>query len=103
MGASSGRQTIAAREGFGNAAAEQTEEIERRRDGGLTHRQTAYASAGDASGPQVRRGVLGMTESNDGYYEIAGRRVRMPCVVRDASAGTATFEADAGAARSLVP
>jgi len=44
-----------------------------------------------------------MTESNDGDYEIAGRRVRMPCVVRDASAGTATFEADAGAARSLVP
>jgi hypothetical protein len=44
-----------------------------------------------------------MTEGNEGDYKIAGRSVRMPCVVRDASAGTATFEADADAARALVP
>lgn len=36
-------------------------------------------------------------------YDIAGRTVTMPCVVRDASAGTAMFEVDAGAARALVP
>jgi Acetoacetate decarboxylase (ADC) len=36
-------------------------------------------------------------------YEIAGRTVTMPCVVRDASAGTALFEIDAAAARPLVP
>jgi Acetoacetate decarboxylase (ADC) len=36
-------------------------------------------------------------------YEIAGRTVTMPCVVRDASAGTAMFEVDAGAAAALVP
>lgn len=36
-------------------------------------------------------------------YEIAGRTVTMPCVVRDASAGTAMFEVDAAAARALVP
>lgn len=36
-------------------------------------------------------------------YEIAGRTVTMPCVVRDASAGTAMFEVDAGAAATLVP
>jgi len=36
-------------------------------------------------------------------YEIAGRTVTMPCVVRDASAGTAMFDVDAGAARALVP
>ncbi|HEX6247965.1 MAG TPA: acetoacetate decarboxylase family protein, partial [Nocardioidaceae bacterium] len=36
-------------------------------------------------------------------YEIAGRTVTMPCVVRDASAGTAMFSVDAGAARALVP
>ena len=36
-------------------------------------------------------------------YEIAGRTVTMPCVVRDASAGTAMFEVDAAAARTLVP
>jgi hypothetical protein len=36
-------------------------------------------------------------------YEIAGRTVAMPCVVRDASAGTAMFDVDAGAARALVP
>jgi hypothetical protein len=44
-----------------------------------------------------------MIEGYEREYEIAGRRVRMPCVVRDASAGTATFEADADAARALVP
>ena len=36
-------------------------------------------------------------------YNIAGRTVTMPCVVRDASAGTAMFTVDAGAARALVP
>jgi hypothetical protein len=36
-------------------------------------------------------------------YEIAGRTVAMPCVVRDASAGTAMFDVDAEAARPLVP
>ncbi|HET6952074.1 MAG TPA: acetoacetate decarboxylase family protein [Acidimicrobiales bacterium] len=36
-------------------------------------------------------------------YEIAGRTVAMPCVVRDASAGTAMFEVDAAAAQALLP
>lgn len=36
-------------------------------------------------------------------YEVAGRPVIMPCVVRDASAGTAMFTVDARAARALVP
>ena len=36
-------------------------------------------------------------------YEIAGQTVTMPCVVRDASAGTAMFDVDAGVARALVP
>jgi hypothetical protein len=36
-------------------------------------------------------------------YEIAGRTVTMPCVVRDASAGTAMFDVDSAAARPLVP
>ncbi|HEY8523813.1 MAG TPA: acetoacetate decarboxylase family protein [Acidimicrobiales bacterium] len=36
-------------------------------------------------------------------YEIAGRTVTLPCEVRDASAGTALFEVDAGAAAELVP
>jgi hypothetical protein len=36
-------------------------------------------------------------------YEIAGRTVTMPVVVRDAAAGTAVFEVDAAAAQALVP
>jgi hypothetical protein len=36
-------------------------------------------------------------------YEIAGRTVPMPVMVRDASAGTAVFEVDAEAAQGLVP
>lgn len=36
-------------------------------------------------------------------YRIAGRTVTMPCVVRDASAGTAMFDVDAEAARALLP
>lgn len=36
-------------------------------------------------------------------YEIAGRTVTMPCVVRDALAGTAMFEVDAAAAAGMVP
>jgi hypothetical protein len=36
-------------------------------------------------------------------YEIAGRTVTMPCIVRDASAGTAMFDVDLAAARALIP
>jgi hypothetical protein len=36
-------------------------------------------------------------------YDIDGRTVTMPCRVRDASAGTAVFDVDAAAARTLVP
>ncbi len=36
-------------------------------------------------------------------YDIAGRTVTMPVVVRDASAATAIFEVDAAALRALVP
>jgi hypothetical protein len=36
-------------------------------------------------------------------YQIDGRAVLMPVVVRDASAGTAMFEVDAAAAQKLVP
>jgi hypothetical protein len=36
-------------------------------------------------------------------YDIDDRTVTMPCVVRDASAGTAMFDVDAAAARALVP
>jgi Acetoacetate decarboxylase (ADC) len=36
-------------------------------------------------------------------YRIAGQDVSMPCVVRDASAGTAMFEVDAAAAQRMVP
>jgi hypothetical protein len=44
-----------------------------------------------------------MGSSTQASYRIAGRTVTMPCVVRDASAGTAMFEVDAAAARTLVP
>jgi Acetoacetate decarboxylase (ADC) len=36
-------------------------------------------------------------------YEIAGRTVAMPVVVRDAAAGTAVFDVDAAAAQRLLP
>lgn len=36
-------------------------------------------------------------------YEIAGQTVTMPCVVRDASAGTAMFDVDATRAQALIP
>jgi hypothetical protein len=36
-------------------------------------------------------------------YEISGRTVALPVVVRDASSGTAMFEVDAAAAQALVP
>jgi hypothetical protein len=36
-------------------------------------------------------------------YEIGGRTVTMPVVVRDAAAGTALFDVDAAAAQALVP
>jgi hypothetical protein len=44
-----------------------------------------------------------MTSLQHTSYEIAGRTVTMPCVVRDASAGTAMFEVDISAARTQVP
>jgi Acetoacetate decarboxylase (ADC) len=36
-------------------------------------------------------------------FQIAGRTVTMPCLVRDASAGTAMFDVDAAAAQRLLP
>ena len=36
-------------------------------------------------------------------YEIQGRNVSLPAVVRDASSGTAMYMVDAGAAQHLVP
>jgi Acetoacetate decarboxylase (ADC) len=36
-------------------------------------------------------------------YDIDGRTVSLPCLVRDASAGTAMFEVDAAAAQRMVP
>ena len=44
-----------------------------------------------------------MTTSPQVSYDIDGRTVTMPCLVRDASAGTALFEVDAAVARELVP
>jgi hypothetical protein len=44
-----------------------------------------------------------MTSLQGTTYEIAGRTVTMPCMVRDASAGTAMFDVDIAAARALVP
>jgi Acetoacetate decarboxylase (ADC) len=44
-----------------------------------------------------------MTATRPTTYQIAGNTVTMPCVVRDASAGTAMFDVDATAARALVP
>jgi hypothetical protein len=44
-----------------------------------------------------------VTTSPQVSYEIEGRTVTMPCLVRDASAGTALFEVDAAVARELVP
>ena len=38
-----------------------------------------------------------MSSPEPATYEIAGQTVTMPCVVRDASAGTAMFTVDAGA------
>ncbi|MDD9369205.1 MAG: acetoacetate decarboxylase family protein [Acidimicrobiales bacterium] len=43
------------------------------------------------------------SEAAPATYEIAGRTVTMPCMVRDASAGTAMFDVDLAAARALVP
>lgn len=45
----------------------------------------------------------GQTGSAPATYEIAGRTVTMPCIVRDASAGTAMFDVDLTAARTLIP
>lgn len=44
-----------------------------------------------------------MASTQQGTYEIAGQTVTMPCLVRDASAGTAIFDVDADAARALLP
>lgn len=46
---------------------------------------------------------MSTSQTDPATYEIAGRTVTMPCVVRDASAGTAMFDVDAAAARALVP
>jgi len=43
------------------------------------------------------------TPTTPTHYDIAGQRVAMPVLVRDASAGTAMFEVDAAAAQALVP
>ena len=45
----------------------------------------------------------GPTGAAPATYEIAGRTVTMPCLVRDASAGTAMFDVDLAAARALIP
>jgi hypothetical protein len=44
-----------------------------------------------------------MGTATEGAFDVAGRTVTMPCVVRDASAGTATFDVATSAARRLVP
>jgi Acetoacetate decarboxylase (ADC) len=43
------------------------------------------------------------TAAGGGVYEVGGRVVSLPCVVRDASAGTAMFEVDGDAAQAMVP
>jgi hypothetical protein len=43
------------------------------------------------------------TAAGGGVYEVGGRVVSLPCVVRDASAGTAMFEVDGDAAQRMVP
>jgi Acetoacetate decarboxylase (ADC) len=43
------------------------------------------------------------TPAGGGVYEVGGRVVSLPCVVRDASAGTAMFEVDCDAAQAMVP
>ncbi len=40
---------------------------------------------------------------NDGGYLIQGKRVAMPCIVRDASSGSAIFLVSAAAAQRLIP
>jgi len=44
-----------------------------------------------------------MSEASGSVHQIAGRRVALPCEVRDASSGAATFLVDATAARRLLP
>jgi Acetoacetate decarboxylase (ADC) len=46
---------------------------------------------------------MASTTAGGGLYEVGGRVVSLPCVVRDASAGTAMFEVDLDAAQSMVP
>ncbi len=41
--------------------------------------------------------------SEPASYDVDGRIIRLPCVVRDASAGTAMFEVDHAAAQRMVP
>ena len=43
------------------------------------------------------------TTAGGGVYEVGGRVVTLPCVVRDASAGTAMFEVDVAAVQQMVP
>ena len=44
-----------------------------------------------------------MTTAPQVSYDIEGRTVTMPCLVRDASAGTALFDVDAAVVRELIP
>src|SRR5690554_3748726 len=57
----------------------------------------------DAGHTPSGRGRSMTAPSSAATYTIAGRTVAMPCVVRDASAGTAVFEVDRDAARRMVP
>src|SRR5215510_5092505 len=43
------------------------------------------------------------TAAGGGVYEVGGRVVSLPCVVRDASAGTAMFEVGLDAGQRMVP
>ena len=44
-----------------------------------------------------------MTTAPQVSYDIEGHTVTMPCLVRDASAGTALFDVDAAVVRELIP
>jgi hypothetical protein len=60
-------------------------------------------AVGTSLGRGISARITGMSAQQSASYSITGRTVTMPCVVRDASAGTAIFEVDATAARALVP
>jgi len=46
---------------------------------------------------------MASTTAGGGVYEVGGRVVTLPCVVRDASAGTALFDVDLDSAQRMVP